>query len=378
MNIETISRLSLAKHLHDLGISNLRSTNDLHLFAAVNLLQDAVEAFLLALADHVGAAVDKDTKFDKYFALIDAKIAPKTLPFRSKLLRLNLLRVNSKHHGIQPARAVCERYAESVQEFFDEASSMVLGVDFATVSALDLLEEGDAKQCMVSAKEALEQSDWPTCLIECRKAIFVEIEGRYDISEYADETPSLLKGWGCDAPPYARSKRYIEESVHDPSEFIVRDHEKLNQELLAKHVDPTTFWNVWRLTPEVYRTKSKVWIVKHDFDILEHDVAADTAAYVFRATIDIVLAIHNSRRAVRTKKTTGAFIELLNDEVPVFEKADRSSKIKALTPVGMRQINTDFRIPGLTDEGPYWHVMHANTESSLFLWGYIHNEHVKG
>ena len=89
MDIETVRRISLARHLYQLGKSSLESPNDMYLFAAVNLLQDAVEAFLIAVADFVQAEIDQNTKFDKYFVLINEKISPKELPFKSRLIRLN-------------------------------------------------------------------------------------------------------------------------------------------------------------------------------------------------------------------------------------------------------------------------------------------------
>ena len=70
MEIETVRRLTLARHFFELGTASLRSANDTHLFSAVNLFQDAVEAFLIAIADHTGAAIDQNTKFDKYFVQI--------------------------------------------------------------------------------------------------------------------------------------------------------------------------------------------------------------------------------------------------------------------------------------------------------------------
>ena len=147
MDMETIRQISLARHLYELGINSLRSSNDLHLFAAANLLQDAVEAYLLAIARHVDAAIDTKTSFDKYFVAINERIKPNELPFKLKLTRLNLIRVNSKHHGIQPARDECDRLAGIVREFFDGVSSSILGVVFATVSAIDLLDEGETKLC---------------------------------------------------------------------------------------------------------------------------------------------------------------------------------------------------------------------------------------
>jgi hypothetical protein len=85
MDIEVIRRICLARYLYEVASASLRSSNDVHLFAGVNLLQDAVEAFLLAVGEQVAAAIDSNTKFDKYFTEINAKIEPKNLPFRLQL-----------------------------------------------------------------------------------------------------------------------------------------------------------------------------------------------------------------------------------------------------------------------------------------------------
>lgn len=44
--------------------------------------------------------------------------------------------------------------AVSVREFFDEVSSSVLSVNFATVSAIDLLDEEEIKEALLQAKAA--------------------------------------------------------------------------------------------------------------------------------------------------------------------------------------------------------------------------------
>jgi hypothetical protein len=61
--------------------------------------------------------------------------------------------------------------------------------------------------------------------------------------------------------------------------------------------------------------------------------------------------------------------------VPVLEKADSKSDVKVTTPPGMSRIDTDFRVKGFSDDGPYWHVSHA--EKDVFFHGYIHDDYVK-
>ncbi len=159
----------------------------------MNLVQDAIEAFLIALAEHIKIAFDQNTKFDKYFILIDEKIAPGKLPFKSKLLHLNRVRVNSKHHGIQPARIECERLITSAHEFMDEVSATFFGAPFASICSIDLLDETQSKAHLREAKAAIESKDYPNCLIHCRKALYLEIELGYNISAFKSEVTQRIK-----------------------------------------------------------------------------------------------------------------------------------------------------------------------------------------
>lgn len=374
MDIEIIRRLTLARHLYELGIASLRSANEMQLFSAVNLLQDAVEAFLIAVADFTQAAIDQNTKFDKYFVLIDEKIAPKTLPFKSKLIRLNRIRIDSKHYGIQPARDECDRLALAVREFFDEVSTSLLSTSFSTVSAIDLLRDGETKSVLLEAKDALESGNLEECAIRCRKAIYLEIERHYNISAYIDGTPSLLGGL-TSAPQYARSKQYINDSVLVPTDFIVYDHSNINEKLLTQGVDNTAYWNVWRLTPQVYKTKDDNWVVKHDFGKLDKKVLCDKIDYIFSATLDIVLSIHRTLLATKWADYNRYYLDLNQENVLIYKKADMHSEVAAKTPSGMLRIDTDYMINGLNGDGPYWHVVHF--EKDIYLSGFIHNDFVK-
>jgi hypothetical protein len=175
MNIETVRRLNLARHLYELGTTGLRSANDLHLFSSVNLFKDSVECFLVAIADHFGAEIDQNTRFDKYFVAINDKLNQisegKVLPFKMELLRVNRIRVDSKHYGIQPDREECKRLAISVREFFNQVCSEVLGANFSTISVIDLLADGDTKDTLRLAADDLKNDRLEDCVINCRKAI---------------------------------------------------------------------------------------------------------------------------------------------------------------------------------------------------------------
>ncbi len=374
MDIETVRRIALARHLNQLAITSLRSRNDLHLFATANLLQDAAEAFLLAVAGHVDAPINQNTKFDQYFTEIEKRIAPKELPFKTKLLRLNRIRVDSKHYAIQPARDECDRLAVAIREFFEEVSLSVLGVVFSTVSAIDLLEDRDSKEMLLEAKAALESGDFPACSIACRKALYLEIEWMYDISKFKDGKHLGLLGGYSHAPYFTRNKEYIDENVNDPTDFIVLDHSQLDQQLLKDGVDPTTYWNLWRLTPEVFHRDDKSWVVKEDFDKLDKELLADKIEYIFSTTVDVVLGLHTARKAVKSGSFGKYYLELRTECVPVFEKADNTSAISSTTPAGLTRIDTDYRVQGLQGDAEYWHVSHFG--EGFYLSGFIHTENI--
>lgn len=376
MDIEIIRRISLARHLYELGTSGLKSSNELYLFSVANLLQDAVEAFLLAIADYVKAGIDQNTNFDKYFVLINSKISPRELPFKNKLMRLNRIRVDSKHYGIQPERRECERLSVSVREFFDEVSTSILGVNFSTVSTIDLLKDGEVKNFLNEAKTALESGALETCAIACRKAIYLELEKDYDISMFADGAkPRGLLGYFSSAPFYTRNKEYIDKNVKDPTDYIVYDYSSLDQELLKYGVDNTSFWNLYRLTPVVFRDKDNRWVVKHDFDKLEDELLKDKIEYIFCTTVDIIFSIHSKKEAIKTSDYRNYYIELNQEEIPIYEKADVNSKIVGHTPPGVQRLDCDFHVTGLQHDAIYWMTRYYNEE--LYLRGYVHSKYVK-
>ncbi|MBY6205631.1 hypothetical protein [Halomonas denitrificans] len=374
MDIETIRRVVLSRHLYELAAGSLRSANDMHLFAAANLMQDAVEAFLVGLADHCQCDVDQNTRFDRYFVLINEKIKPKELPFKARLLRLNRVRIDSKHYGIQPARDECDRLLVAVREFFDEVSTSVFDRPFASISAIDLLRDGESKELLKEAQEALSNDDHEGCAIACRKALYCEIEHRYDISEYFDGEPRGLRAGLSSAPFYAKSRDFIEENVREPTGFIVYDHARVNEHLLISGADNTAFWNVWRLTPEVFKRKNGNWVVKYDLAKLDAKVLTEKIEYIFSATLDVVLSLHRTWQATQSGHHERFYLDLSREEVPVYAKADATSEVSAITPPGVTRLDTDYWVEGLKGDGPYWHVCHFDGE--VFLYGFIHAEAV--
>jgi hypothetical protein len=125
LQANVISRLVLSRYILGLGIDHSRTDEGAFRFASINLLQDAIELFLLAAADRLNIAVGKQETFDNYLSKIAGRIAPKEVPFRVSVVQLNKLRVAAKHDGIIPSHSEVVRFALIAREFAEEASRVL-------------------------------------------------------------------------------------------------------------------------------------------------------------------------------------------------------------------------------------------------------------
>jgi len=122
-------------------------------------------------------------------------------------------------------------------------------------------------------------------------------------------------------------------------------------------------------------TREKEWIIKHDFEKLDTDVLKDNIEYIFNATVDIILSIHTKKGAVRTSSHQKYCLNLKQEEVPIYEKADITSKIVATTPKGLMKVDCDYVIMGLEGDAFYWRVSDFKNEPPLY--GFIHGDFVE-
>jgi hypothetical protein len=241
-----VKRLTLSRHLFEMALRNARSQQEAADAASVNLLQDAIEIFFLAVFDFLNIAVAQRTDFPNYLDKLSDNIGGE-LPFRRRLLEINRVRVHSKHEGIPPNRKEVDGYVTDARKFLEQICEKVLGVDYWTISLVALLDEGEPKQFLKEAEKAFKEGDYVRCLVECRKAFYVTFESEYDTQKDLKSDGGVL--FSSSAPYFARDKNYILKNVKEPLDYIVLDYSSIDAELMKEGIDNTAFWNVWRLTP---------------------------------------------------------------------------------------------------------------------------------
>lgn len=180
---------------------------------------------------------------------------------------------------------------------------------------------------------------------------------------------------GNRAPLYAQNKEYVIKHVSDPTDYIVMDHNELEMELMKSGMDSVSFWNVWRLTPEMYRRAVEgEWVVKRDLRKLETEGIKERAEYVLDTTVNLLVAADQKRAGIRSPGHRNYYVTLRGERLPVYEKADVNSAVVATTPEGVTELFVDFAVPALNGEGTFWHVAHFG--EGLSIWGYIHEDAV--
>jgi hypothetical protein len=381
MTPSTLNKLLLSRALFHLAKDNSASSNGVRISIACNLLQDAVECFLVALAEHVHAKVDPKTSFEQYFDRINDQLGSNRLPYQLPLIALNKIRVNSKHYGIQPAKPELDAKLITVGEFFQEVTEATFGQAFATLSLVDLLRDGPAKTLLREAEEAFESENYSECLVLCRKVLFVIFESDYNAKAFVDESvpknffAMALRG-GLHVPYYARDKAYLEEEVKEPTDYIILDHNRLEMELMKDGIDSVGFWNVWRMTPAVYRENdNSPWIVKNDFKVLDSEGIAERAEYVLVTTTDILLTRNERHTKTRSVDYRRYYVDLKRESVPLYAKASKASPAPSTTPPGLRRLFCDYSIEGLDQSGTFWSITHKADDRYVF--GFVHEEDVE-
>ena len=365
----------MSRYMYECSKDQLKHQNDAALFTSINLLQDAVELFFLSIAEKFNIPLSKKTEFTQYIQKIDEFASPYKIPVQYKLIQLNKIRVASKHDGIKPDVAVLQELLIVVKEIFIDVTKNLLKADFFTINLLDSLGNDEKKFLLEKAQQAIIDKDWSNCLTICRKVFFIEFEEKYSIErylKYSDIAPyNLIRSLNSSAPEHARSKDYIDQNVKEPYDYIVLDHAKIDTEILKDGIDPVIFWNIWRLTPQVYRYEDKTWAEKNDLEKLnplDPEGAQERACYVFQNLANIILLRHRRRKNQKgIWRETGYTVNLKSMNTPVYAKADENSKIVDYIPKNTSQVVVDYSTVGLNKEGCYWFISLLKTPTILVL-----------
>lgn len=373
-----VNKLISARYSINLGQSELSHNAEITLITAINVIQDAVELFLLSIIEYLNVTLPKKSDFIDYLDKIDysltqsstlSKILPK-LPFRNELIALNKIRVSAKHYGLIPNRQECQKMLDTSQAFMQTVCESVFQIDFFSLSLTEKLEDGLVKNILQEAEQSFLKKDYATTLINCRKALYLEFERDYDIRQCS----GLLSSYLCKAPYFAKNQDYIDKYVKDATDYIVIDYNTLNTDLIKYKINLLDFYEILRITPKIYEYSNK-WIIKEDFNLFDEDFLQHNADYALIKTIEILLSTHAHKRTKQKTSDKYFVINLISEtEIPVYTKPDSKSSIITYIPKNTSQIHSTYRIENLSGD---FYLFVIDTINQKSIQGYISSEHEK-
>jgi len=380
---ESITALITAKTLFETA-SDMCQVNDSHVASAgLVVLQDALELIFLASLIEIGIDESKSLENFTFNQLIgELKSNKVTVPKTGTIKALNKERVIVKHYGQLSEPATVKNYLSAAQICTDEVLKQIFTRSLSEIWLHEFLTNEETKQCFASAISNLEKGELFDALVEIRKAIFIEIESDYSIYDWRDVTSAekskmglLLWGkGGHKAPYYTKNKEWIEKNIKDPFDFIQLDHQQMRSDLLEWGVNTQDFWNLWRLTPTVFReTKEYEWKIKKEAKYYLEGATQENVRYCLDKAINLIVKKRNHFDLIRNLEGNldNSFeVVTISEPTPVFKKATSSSEQSFELEKGLTLVISSV-VQGLDEEGTFLNIFYSNQEQKRFVYGYV-------
>jgi len=124
--------------------------------ASVLTFHDAIELFLQLASEHLNIG-KKELEFMEYWEILGPKLQGGELAEKESMRRLNKSRVALKHHGTLPSKLDIEAFRASAANFFEENSPLVFGLEFGSISLVNLVRSTEARSSLLDATQLIKE-----------------------------------------------------------------------------------------------------------------------------------------------------------------------------------------------------------------------------
>jgi hypothetical protein len=239
-----LRRLAFVRYMHGLAVDQSRQPEP-QCAVALLTFQDSIELFFQLACEHLDVKTDRNTRFDQYWGLLDPNLQDAKLTQAPAVSRLNKARVALKHYGTLPAVADLESYRATSLAFFQENTPRVFGLEFDSISLVDMVECETARAQLREAQEALQRGDRGNALNSIALAFAqmladheTKFQDRFGNSPFGfDDGGALLRGFA------------LETEDRELRRYLARLGEAVR--VLALGIDYRRYVTFRRLTPHV-------------------------------------------------------------------------------------------------------------------------------
>jgi hypothetical protein len=242
----TTGRLAFSKYLYNLGVEQSTSAEPMNSVSLL-MMHDAVELFLQAACEYLDIGKPQ-VEFMAYWDVLKDKLPDGGLSQRESMRRLNKARVALKHQGTMPSRLDIEAFRASVTNFFEENTPRVFGVQFATISLIDLVACEPARSKLKEAQREIEEHKIEAALSDCCLAFHFLLDDYEDrimnrlgeSTVFSDHMESLRRHGGHHYPE-------LQDFVDNIRELFDYLHDTVK--ILSLGIDYQKYVKFTRLTP---------------------------------------------------------------------------------------------------------------------------------
>jgi len=381
MKPETVEALVTARILFDKARELCITDDKYSTSTGLVILQDAVELILCACITELGIDEKKSLDFLTFHDFIrELKEDGKKVIKARDLKALHAARNNVKHHGHLAEPTTVRKYFDSATASMNCLLQQIAGQDLQDIMLHEVVKDGEAKNHIHEACELIEKKDFFWALINIRKAIYVEIEEEYSIEQWANvsKDDDILKqqpmAGGRKAPWHTKNKEWINKNVNDPFDYIQLDHEKVRLDLLEWGVTTEDFWNLWRLTPQVFRfKKSQKWVLKGELKYFKEGASEANAKYCLDKAILLIMKKqkhHDLSRRLSDYESWHQLKVKINQKATLYEKASKRSKDIQQLKKGTVLNATYIVTSGLNENKKFVYIYHKDRYKKL-IKGYV-------
>ena len=154
-----IKRLTYIKYLYQQGVEQSKLPETIAGFALMQF-HDSVEMFLLLVAENLGKKKYHDWKFMEFWSNIES------LTMRDAMDVMKQRRVSLKHHGSFPSHDDVIECSINVGTFLHENSKIQFGIDFETISLIDIISYDGARAFLQKASNELASGNFYSSLTQ--------------------------------------------------------------------------------------------------------------------------------------------------------------------------------------------------------------------
>jgi hypothetical protein len=215
---------------------------------------DAVEFWLRLASEKLGAPLD--SSFMGHWKSFASLAPPVLLTQERPISRLNDARVALKHHLALPSTLDLEPYRATTAAFFEENTPRVFGVDFDSISLVDMVQCETARTLLREAQEAIGHDEREKALEKTALA-FSDLLRDYETrAQDGFGSPFRFEPYSRGhTPPHASDRSTFElvRSVYGVFDDMGRGLLRLSEavRILALGIDYRGYVKFQRLTPHV-------------------------------------------------------------------------------------------------------------------------------